>query len=458
MIADAKLNGSVAKGAAVAHYMLNPDAKINDDDVKKMQASKGAERILHIETDHANPILIGSCPKKSAKSFMNGVLLWNRRNRPGKKPPQSHWEHRVVSLHPADSKKLNPKDACDIARESLNIAAPGERPALYVVHGDKEHLHVHMLYSTVNETGKIYNLHRDYRVWEAAMEVLEIKYGLHRVQKRAAYAHESPLREPDGTNPKASEFRQIQRTNEPSHKQKLRQLIQETIDDCKSASGAERFSRFMSSLRSKNIGVSVNIQSTGRVVGLRFHYGIFSKRGIRGSALGKAYSWPKLASTIAFDQNPGINTKILKFSDHRIIEWVNHQHGGKQYAAEVGTFYNNKVKNSNKNHTLPSAVGGSSLGSSESITPHFPEDCPEWMKSYIRAIVSAANAELARVHQKNQELAAESIKIVLQLLNAIVKSEINRLFKQAHSKQPSNRLQKGVKHAPTEKSRQFPSS
>ncbi|WP_175404464.1 relaxase/mobilization nuclease domain-containing protein, partial [Endozoicomonas atrinae] len=212
MIADAKLNGSIAKGISVAHYMLNPDAKIEDNDISSMQKGSKKERILHVETDHASPVLISSCPKVSAESFMRDMLVWNKRNRPGKKRPQSHWEHRVVAFHPDDSKKLNSKAACEIARKSLNIAAPGERPALYVVHGDTEHLHVHMLYATVNERGKIHNPHRDYRVWEAAMESLEIKYGLHRVEKRKACVHENPMREPDGTNPKKPEFRQIQRT------------------------------------------------------------------------------------------------------------------------------------------------------------------------------------------------------------------------------------------------------
>lgn len=157
MIADAKLSGSIAKGISVARYMLDPDAKQQDSDVKTMQKAESSERVLHIERDLANPVLITDSPKASAQSFIREIVDWNQRNRLGKKAPQSQWEHRVISFHSSDSQKLDAGTACKLARESLDMVAPGQRPALFVVHGDTAHLHVHMLYATVNEKGKIFN-------------------------------------------------------------------------------------------------------------------------------------------------------------------------------------------------------------------------------------------------------------------------------------------------------------
>uniref|UniRef100_UPI000A5A6862 hypothetical protein n=1 Tax=Endozoicomonas atrinae TaxID=1333660 RepID=UPI000A5A6862 len=228
------------------------------------------------------------------------------------------------------------------------------------------------------------------------------------------------------------------RTTKPSQKQQLRLLIKEAVEDCMSTPNTERFPRFISSLRSKKIGVSAYIQSTGRITGLRFHFGIFTKRGIKGSALGKDYCWAQLASTVAFEDNTAVNTEILKLSDHRITEWVNHPSGGKKWATDIGNFYKNKMGHSNKTLALKTSVDSSSSpGSPESITPDFPENCPEWLKSYIRAIVRAANAELARAYQRKQEEIARSNQVLLRLLEDMVNILISKRIKQELSKVPS---------------------
>lgn len=433
MIADAKLNGSVAKGIIVAHYMLNPDAKIDDADVKNMQKGGGNERILHIERDHAQPVLINGSPKASAQSFISQVTNWNKRNRPGKKMPKSHWEHRVVSFHPDDSKKLNAQTACRIARESLNIVTSGERPTLYVVHGDTEHLHVHMLYATVDETGKIHNPHQDYCIWEQAMQSLEIKYDLYRVEKRTACAYHDPSRAPDGTNPAKCEFRMIQRTEGPSCKQQLRQLLDQAIDDSKSAHPAEKFARFITSLQSQNIGITANLQTTGRVVGLRLHYGIFSKGGIKASALGKNYSWSKLALAVDFDKNTNFNTHLLKVSDHRAREWINHEDGGKEYASQIIDNTQSPTRKISTQTTKATTASSSAL----MVTPEFPVNYPEYLKEFIRAIIRAANAEMRSQQQKNNQL-SHSVDIIVKLLESLQKRAIkNHLKHNKHRATPT---------------------
>ncbi len=222
MIADAKINGTSKDGISVAKYMLDPNAKRTNTTAQQLQKSHQSERILKIETDYAFPAIRFLDPKQAAKRFISDIEKWNIEHRPGKAPPKSGWEHRVIAFHPSDSSKVSPALACQIAQHSLKEIAPGQRPTLYVVHGDSEHLHVHLMYATVNERGTIHNPHGDYREWEKVMEKMELQYGLHRVEKRLACSEGNPSRHPDQTTPTKSEFRMTQRTGLPSNKEQLR--------------------------------------------------------------------------------------------------------------------------------------------------------------------------------------------------------------------------------------------
>ncbi|WP_067585711.1 relaxase/mobilization nuclease domain-containing protein [Endozoicomonas ascidiicola] len=425
MICDAKLRGSTTKGTSVAHYMLNPDAKTGDADIKKMQKEAGKERILHIETEYAHPVLISTSPKVAAKTFMNEVTSWTRQNRPGKPEPKSRWEHRVISFHPEDSKELTPKSACAIAKEALKLVAPGERPCLFVVHGDTQHMHVHMLYATVNNKGRIFDLHKDFRRWENAMETLEIKYKLHRVEKRTACATDNDrTRMPDGTNPSKAEFRFSQRTGEPSCKQKLRLIIDQAIHESMAAEPTKKFSQFINTLRSKNVGVSANLQGTGRVTGLRLYYGIFSKAGIKASSLGHPYSWNNLSRTVGFDQNRSLNENLLKVSDYRVRQWTQANSGGKKYAHSLAAMVTSQ-QSSRKTKAPPSSVQSSSA----MATVTFPTEYPDWLKDYLNALVRAVNAEILSQRQHDREL-SQSIAEILEMVSKLQMRAIQNVLKE----------------------------
>ncbi|WP_067582998.1 relaxase/mobilization nuclease domain-containing protein [Endozoicomonas ascidiicola] len=432
MIADAKLTGSVPKGVSVAHYMLNPDAKSNDHDVKQMQSAPGRERILHIETDSTLPILITDSAKASANSFFKELTRWNRNHRPGKSKPKSHWEHRIIAFHPDDSKKIDAKTACQIAREALSSIAPGERPALFVAHGDTEHLHIHMLYSTVNDKGRIFNLHQDYRAWELVMENLEIKYDLTRVDKRIACSKDEPTRASDGKNPTKPEFRAIQRTGEPSCKQQLRTLIDDAIRECKTTLPDKRFSHFITLLQLKNIGISANIQSTERVVGMRFYYGIFKKAGIKASSLGRSYSWNALAKTTKFDQNTTLNTHLLKVSDHRVRQWANTDSGGiklaHQLATHIAQFKNNQSKR----------LSSTSRSITPAATAETPVEYPSWLREYLHALARAVNSEIMNQQKLDREL-SQSIAEILDLFSSFQKKAIESIHQKTGFNNPDNK-------------------
>lgn len=400
MIADGKRTGAVSEGVGIAHYMLDPNAK-NDPDGK--QYSPG-ERVLQIHTEYAFPILKGSSPKEAAKRFMNQVSSWNKAYRANKNMPKNTWEHMVISFHPNDSEKVSADEAISIAQDALKKIAPGKRPTLFVVHGDTNHLHVHMLYSTVNDQGKIHNLHRDYRGWERQMERLEIEHKLHRVEKRTAIAlDESDLnRMPDGTNPSSREYRMSQRTGKLSCKQKIRSLIHECIAICKTEPQEERFGRFIQELHKRKIGISGNIQSTGRVAGVRFYYGIFEKNGIKASALGKDYSWPKLSVRVGFDNEEKGHVNLLKAADYRVEQWAKSDQT-RQWAARVGTALNKQGD----------SVTPGVLSPSQDEIPDF---LPNFLKTYLRNLARAAMKE----HQQTMARMKESETSFQKVIQAVL--------------------------------------
>ncbi|WP_299733675.1 relaxase/mobilization nuclease domain-containing protein [uncultured Endozoicomonas sp.] len=438
MIADAKLNGSISTGIAVAKYMIDPNAKQTNEQTNKLKGS-GTERILLIQTEASPAILMNTPPETAAKKFMNTVVNWNNNHRPGRPKPKPHWEHRVISFHPDDKQKLNAQGAFTIARQALRMVASGNRPALYAVHGDTDHLHVHMLYSTVNETGKIHNPHADFRIWESAMETLEIEHNLHRVNKRLACSATDDSRRPDGTNPGTAEYRMTQRTGEKSCKEKLRNIIKTAITDCKSEPEDCRFFEFLNSLKKHRVSISANIQSTGRIAGIRLHYGIFSSSGIKASSLGRQFSWNQLSKAVGFDHNKTYNTGLLQLTDHRMSKWLHDEDNGmkwmrktrRRFKSLTRTTTHNKPINSQGKRPLISASSSTSIFAS----PEFPIDYPEWLKQYIQALARAVNSEIASrkiADQKMHEFINNAINLFIEIQLLGIRNLTKRHFNKTH--------------------------
>lgn len=215
MITDTlKGGGTVADIGAYAQYMVS--AKDHPD------AKKG-ERVLLVQSDN---MLTGPVPapnkRKACKAFASGIAQkiknWTKQARGGKPPPKSLFQSGSISFSEEDSKKLTPAQALEITRKAVQQVMPGDRPALYAVHGDSTCLHVHFLVSSVDSHGKIWNPRFDFRLWEAAMERLEIEHGLERVTQRKAVAKADPVREIEVKAPTRAELEIAARTGEASPK------------------------------------------------------------------------------------------------------------------------------------------------------------------------------------------------------------------------------------------------
>lgn len=328
----------------------------------------------------------------------------------------------MVSFHPSDSHKVSPALALKIARESLQNVAPGQRPVLFAVHGDTEHLHVHMLYATVNETGRIHNPHRDYRIWEAVMENMEVKYDLFRVQKRIACAEGDSARLPCGTNPAKSEYRMGDRVGSPSCKQMLRKRLDSILAECERASPELKLRAFIRGLNDNRIKISVHTQTTDRMLGIRFHYGIFENKGIKGSDLGRKYAWSSLSQQIGCMDHPE-HIQQLKTVDKRIVDWIKSPTGGKQWAksqAQQSMRKNISSEQGRVTSSTRSSVGSGGFG------PEIPDYYPVWLRRYIRSIMAEASAELQRVLTQQEANLRDSINVAFDLLNSIFKGRQRR--------------------------------
>lgn len=255
MIADWKRTGGKSAGIDLATYMLDPAAKLGVDSGHPASKEGNQERILLIVTDHAMPILAGMDPEQGARQFLNSVESWNKQNRIGQKQPEKMWEQMVVAFSPEDNDKFTPKKAIAITRQALQQVAPGKRPTLFTVHGDTAHLHCHVMYATVSDKGLIHNRHRDYRLWELAMEQLEIEHGLTKVTKRKACADDNPDRMPDGTNPTSAEYRRGERTGEPSCKMRIRAIIDRCLESIAPLPPHHQFATFIELLDKENVGI-----------------------------------------------------------------------------------------------------------------------------------------------------------------------------------------------------------
>jgi hypothetical protein len=252
---------------------------------------KSNERVLRHESLNALPMLPGESPISYAKQWSERLWNFTAQERRGKKPPQDYFVHSVMSFFPGNDEhaadQLTAEQAIALAKEAMAEVAPGERQVLYVVHGDKAHLHVHIAFSVVEQGGRIWNPRIDFRQWESAAARLEVKYGLYQVT--VGRPGGVPARK---KSPTSNELNMAIRTGMPSDRMLLQQLLDVAL------AGKPSFPTFMHRLVSAGVTPIPNIASTGRVSGISFRLG--DGQPMKGSDLGKGYSWGALSKQLNF--------------------------------------------------------------------------------------------------------------------------------------------------------------
>jgi hypothetical protein len=164
-----------------------------------------------------------------------------------------------------------------------------------VRHNDTEHTHCHVIASRIQLDGcLVTEPHLDYRLSQKICRDLEQKYGL-----------ELGSNEPRPVITQQKDERSmIERTGTDSIKVQLQTQIAEAATLCST------MSEFIQELERRDIGLLPNMSlTTGRVAGVSYRRGDFP---MKGSALGKAFSWKGLQRYFKLNYDPERDTPQLK--------------------------------------------------------------------------------------------------------------------------------------------------
>ncbi len=225
-----------------------------------------------------------------ARSIARQLSLFTQRMRGSKPAPQTLFLHLSVNFHPSD--EVSPTLAESITKEIIGEVMGADRPTVIVAHGDT-HLHTHGLVGVVSSRGVIWNAHEDYRLWEAAAERAEIKYGLYSVHARKACAKDQPDRMPREKAVPSAELHGALRKQKPSAKSLLQSTLRRQLAD------SPDFGVFIEQLARQGVSVQLNEASgTGHISGVSFR---IAGSVFRGCALGKTFAWKAIASKTRFD-------------------------------------------------------------------------------------------------------------------------------------------------------------
>ncbi|AXS79832.1 relaxase/mobilization nuclease domain-containing protein [Dechloromonas sp. HYN0024] len=293
MITETKKGGqNLSDAVAYAVYCISakdhPEAKPN-------------ERVLLVQSEN---LLLPPPPAASnlkacrAWGQLAGIKIeeWTKDKRSGRPMPKSLFQSGSISFSEADSKKLSPAQALEIAREAVCEVMPGDRAILWSVHGDTNCLHVHFEASSTDDTGTVWNPRFDFRFWESSMERLEIKYGLERVTQRKVMAKQDHVREIKICAPSRAELEIAAKDGTPSPKA----LALSVLNQFKGQ--ATTITEFFDAVETVDGYEIVPNGMTGKCSGysLRCPDGV----QIKGSDFGKAYSFVGLQKGgISYEQD-----------------------------------------------------------------------------------------------------------------------------------------------------------
>jgi len=146
-----------------------------------------------------------------------------------------------------------------------------------VRHRDAEHDHCHIIANRIDMNGQVVSDSRDYARSAQVCKELEQKYSLVQAARRPHEADQKAMTKGQG--------KELERTGQAPVMTRLQEMIKEASRD------RPDMSRFIGRLEESGVNVRCNVQSTGRIAGISYE---LDGVAIKGSQLGKAYSWDGL--------------------------------------------------------------------------------------------------------------------------------------------------------------------
>src|SRR5688500_5765873 len=153
-------------------------------------------------------------------------------------------------------------------------------------HYDADHPHIHILVNRVGYDGTVVSDSNDYARCEKVLRELEKKYNLTEVIS-SKQAQERAMNK--------NELEMMKRTNTPSHKMSMQNIISDVLKSKNQMSTNE----FISKLEATGVNVIFNQASTGYVSGISYHY---QGAVMKGAKLGNGFKWSSIKNTINYEQ------------------------------------------------------------------------------------------------------------------------------------------------------------
>ena len=145
-------------------------------DERKYEANKGEDILDHLSKDWK---LIGM--SKDVRVYEGRKAMADDIARPTRtrKPIESPVGHISLDFHPDDAPSMTDERMADIAIEYMKQMGLVNTPFVVVRHYDRAHPHCHLVFSRVNNNGKILSQTTNFKRNERVCKALNKKYGLH---------------------------------------------------------------------------------------------------------------------------------------------------------------------------------------------------------------------------------------------------------------------------------------
>ena len=145
-------------------------------DERKYEANKGEDILDHLSKDWK---LIGM--SEDVRVYEGRKAMADDIARPTRtrKPIESPVGHISLDFHPDDAPSMTDERMADIAIEYMKQMGLVNTPFIIVRHYDKAHPHCHLVFSRVNNNGKILSQTTNFKRNERVCKALNKKYGLH---------------------------------------------------------------------------------------------------------------------------------------------------------------------------------------------------------------------------------------------------------------------------------------
>lgn len=197
---------------------------------------------------------------------------------------QKYFYHTSINFPPSED--LSNEKMNEIGNEYLKAAGFNLHQFIMFRHSDADHPHLHILVNRIGYDGKVVSDSNDFARTEKILRELEKRYNLTTVQSSKQAKRRAVTKD---------ELEMIKRTDEPSVKLKLQEIISKVLQSNPKMSTTD----FIESLQSQRVNVKFNQASTGFVSGITYGYdGMI----MTGSKLGNEYKWTTIKNLIDYDQ------------------------------------------------------------------------------------------------------------------------------------------------------------